>query len=338
MNIWEKMLNLDRRWIFLLMGLACIIPFFTPLGLPILPSQEVISIYDYIENLDKDNAIFVGFDFDPGTAAENQPMGEAVLRHAFSRGIPVFITSVTPLGQGLASMAVDRLTNPENDNHFVLVRWDEWASLREQGLTDRDDIIAAWEAEGHSLNANSRGWVFEGRDLAHLGYLPYFTLVILGMTSSITSQYPEDVSGNPVAEMPIYQEHKSLRDIDLAVTNSGTAAVTYWVTYGREKIGLPVAFGVTAVSATDYYIYIQSGQIIGQMGGLRGAAEYETLLMGWSDDGTQRVVYSPEPGDAFIGMDVQSIAHLLIIFFVVLGNIAYFAGGFNKQSKLKGRR
>ena len=330
MNIWEKMLNLDRRWIFLLIGLACIIPFFTPLGLPVLPSQEVISIYDYIENLDHRNAIFVGFDFDPGTAAENQPMGEAVLRHAFARNIPVFITSLSPLGQGLASMGIDHLTNPETPGYFTLVRWEEWSELRAQGLTDRAEIQEAWEARGNTLDESSAGWVFEGRDLAFLGYLPYFSLVILGMTNSIISQYPQDVAGNPVIEMPMYQEHKSLRDIDLAVTNAGSAACTWWITYGREKIGLPVAFGVTAVMATDYYIYIQSGQTIGQMGGLRGAAEYETLLM---ENG-----YAYESGAAFIGMDVQSIAHLLIIFLVILGNIAFFAGGFNKQTKLKGRR
>lgn len=338
MNIWEKMLNLDRRWIFLIIGLACIIPFFTPLGLPILPSQEVISVYDYIENLDSDNAIMVSFDFDPGTAAENQPMGEAVLRHAFSKGIPVFITSVTPLGQGLASIAIEELTNPINEGHFQMVRWDDWAELREQGITDRDEIEAEWIARGNTLPDNAQGWVFEGRDIAFLGYLPYFNLVILGMTNSIVSQFPQDVAGNPVEEMPIYQDHKSLRDVDLAFTSSGSAACTWWVIYGREKIGLPVAFGVTAVMATDYLIYVQSNQIIGQLGGLRGAAEYETLLMGWSEDGVERAQHSPVPGAAFIGMDVQSIAHLLIIFLVILGNIAYFAGGFHKNVKLKGRR
>jgi hypothetical protein len=38
-------------------------------------------------------------------------------------------------------------------------------------------------------------------------------------------------------------------------------------------------------------------------------------------------------------MDVQNAAHLLIFFFIVLGNIAYFAGGFHKKGALlKGRR
>jgi len=330
MNIWEKMLNLDRRWIFLLIGIVCIVPFFTPLGLAILPSSEVAGIYDYMEDLGPQSAIFVGFDYEPGTDAENQPMGIAILRHAFARNIPVFITAYQPLGQGLASMAIDVLTDETSDDYFEYVYWADWAEVREQGFTARADIEAAWIAAGHSLPENCRGWVFEGRDVAFLGYLPVFALAILGMTNSIISQYPQDVAGNFVEEMPMYQDHKSLRDVDLAVTIAGSSACQSWVTYGREKIGLPVAFGVTAVMATDYYIFIQSGQIIGQMGGLRGAAEYETLLM---EGG-----YCKVPGTAFIGMDVQSIAHIFIILLVVVGNIAFFAGGLNKKSKLKGRR
>ncbi len=324
------MLNLDRRWIFLLIGIVCIVPFFTPLGLPILPSQEVVSVYDYMESMGPENAIFVSFDFDPGTAAENQPMGVAAVRHAFARNIPVFITAATPLGQGLAAMAIEELTDESSRDYFKYVSFDEWADIRAEGITDRDEIQAAWEAAGNTLPENARGWVFEGRDIAFLGYLPYMSLVILGMSNSITSQYPEDVMGNPLEEMPMYQEHKSLREVDLAFTIAGSGACTWWVTYGREKIGLPVAFGVTAVMATDYYIFIQSGQTIGQMGGLRGAAEYEVLLL--------KNGYASEPGTAFIGMDVQSIAHIVIILLVILGNIAFFAGGFNKKTKLKGRR
>ncbi|MCK5131881.1 MAG: hypothetical protein KAR40_06985 [Candidatus Sabulitectum sp.] len=330
MNIWEKMLNVDRRWIFLLIGIACVVPFFNPLGLPILPSAEVMGIYDHIEGLGPDNAIIVSFDFEPGTAAENQPMSVAALRHAFARNIPVYVTSYWPLGQAMAAMAISELTDESLEDYFKYVEWEDWASIRDQGIVDRAGIEEAWTAEGNTLPENARGWVFEGRDIAFLGYLPYFHLVILGMTSSIASQFPTDVSGTPLEEMPIYQDHKSLRDIDLAVTSAGGSACVSWITYGREKIGLPIAFGVTAVMATDYYIFIQSGQIVGQMGGLRGAAEYEVLL---KENG-----YNKGYGKAFIGMDVQNIAHLLIIFLVVLGNIAFFAGGFHKKTKLKGRR
>jgi hypothetical protein len=67
------------------------------------------------------------------------------------------------------------------------------------------------------------------------------------------------------------------------------------------------------------------------MGGLRGAAEYEVLL-------EQNGVY-PTTGKAFQGMDVQSVAHIAIFLFVLIGNIAFFAGGFHKKgARLGGRR
>jgi len=330
-NIWSRMLNLDRRWIFLLIGVVCTVPFFVPFGLPVLPTKNVISIFDYVETLGPENAIFVSFDFDPGTDPENMPMAVAITRHAFARNIPVFFTANAPLAQGMLEAGFTYVTNPNIAGYFHIVSWQEWAPYREQGITRRDRLQAAWEADGNELPENASGWVFEGRDFAKLGYLPAFALVIMGMTSSIEAQYPEDMNGNPLAQMPMLQEHKNLRDVDLAATFSGSAACMWWVLYAGDTISLPIAFGVTAVSATDYTMYIQSGQLVGQMGGLRGAAEYEVLL--------QEAGYFEHPDRAFIGMDVQNAAHLLILFFIILGNIAYFAGGFHKKGALlKGRR
>lgn len=331
MNFWERLLNLDRRWIFLLIGVVCIVPFLLRVGMPVLPTSEVQSIFDYMEGLGPEDAIFISFDFDPGTQAENLPMCVAVMRHAFARGIPAFMTAYWPLGQGLIQDAFDYLTNPETPGFFTPVAWEEWASLRERGMTSREEVVAAWEQEGNVLPEGSKGWIFEGRDYALLGYQPLFGLVILGMCSSITTQFPVDMYGNSLEEMPMLQEHKNLREVDLALTSAGSSACLSWITYGRERVGLPIAFGVTAVMATDYFIYIQSGQIIGQMGGLRGAAEYEVMLM--------EAGYTPETDKAFQGMDVQSAAHILIIFLVVLGNIAFFAGGFHRKgAHIKGRR
>ena len=328
-NIWEKMLNIDRRWIFLGIGIVSIVPFLIGFGMPVTTTTEVESIFNFVNELGPDNAIFIGFDFAPGTQAENLPMGIAVLRHAFHNHIPVFMTAIVPLGQGMAIDALNYTTNTELPGNYQKVLFEDWASYRDAGITDRDELVAAWEGDGHVLPEGAAGWVFEGRDYALLGYLPLFHLVILGMTNSIETQFPVDYHGNPIGEMPMLMEHKSLRDVDLVETNAGSGVCTYWITYAREKIGLPVAFGVTGVMATDYFPYIQSHQIIGQMGGLRGAAEYEVLL---KENGITRTT-----DKAFTGMDVQSAAHIFIILLILLGNIAYFAGGFYKKTKLKGR-
>lgn len=326
---WEKFLNIDRRWLYLLIAIVVIVPFFARMGLPVVPTQEVRSIYTLVDSLGPDDAIFIGWDFDPGTEAENQPMGVAVLRHAFARHIPVFLTAVSPLGQGLAEQGLATVFDTRDPGGYVYVPWTEWEPVRPAGYIGRDSLETAWEVD-HDLPEGALGWVFEGVDFAHLGYLPYFSLVILGMGTSIANQYPSDAYGNSLRDMPILQAHKNLREVDLAVTLAGSSACMWWVIYGTSRVGLPVAFGVTAVMATDYFPYIQSGQVIGMMGGLRGAAEYEVLE---TEGG-----YTATTAKAYQGMDVQSLAHILIILLVILGNVAYFAGGFHKKTALKSRR
>ena len=65
--------------------------------------------------------------------------------------------------------------------------------------------------------------------------------------------------------------------------------------------------------------------MLGLLGGLKGASEYEKLLTDRYPDlrpGYERAgVYT-----ATRGMDVQSIVHVIIIAFIALGNAIYFLG------------
>ena len=85
----------------------------------------------------------------------------------------------------------------------------------------------------------------------------------------------------------------------------------------QSRFHVILVAGCTAVSAPEYYPYYQSGQLVGLLGGLAGAAEYEKLV-----DVT---------GTATRGMDAQSLGHLAIILFIIIGNVLYFrsrrAGG-----------
>ncbi len=64
----------------------------------------------------------------------------------------------------------------------------------------------------------------------------------------------------------------------------------------------------TAVGAPEIYPYYPR-QALGMMGGLKGAAEYETMIA--------------KPGMGARGMDAQSMAHLLIVCFIILGNVGF---------------
>ena len=79
------------------------------------------------------------------------------------------------------------------------------------------------------------------------------------------------------------------------------------VGYGAE-----MGAGVTAVMAPKFYAYVRANQLIGLLGGMKGAAEYEHLV------GVE--------GAATSGMGAQSLVHMTIIGLIVIGNFAYFAG------------
>ena len=92
-SILNTLETLDRRWIFLAMGIAVAIPIFFHLGLVPEPSPPVKAFYETIENLPRHSRVLCSLDYDPGSKAELDPMSIAVLRHLLQNGHkPVVIT------------------------------------------------------------------------------------------------------------------------------------------------------------------------------------------------------------------------------------------------------
>ncbi len=157
-----------------------------------------------------------------------------------------------------------------------------------------------------------------GRDVVYLGWKAGVDAVILGMGENIKNVFPVDYYGDPLDSLPMMQEVTRLRDIPFMVSiSAGTPGFSAWLLYGQSRYGLRVAAGVTAVSAADAYPYLQTGQLTGLLAGMKGAAEYEVLV--------QRHDYSKAYMPAVAAMDSQSLAHIVILVLVVIGNIAFFA-------------
>ena len=61
------------------------------------------------------------------------------------------------------------------------------------------------------------------------------------------------------------------------------------------------------------YPFLRAGQLIGLLGGMNGAAEFE-YLTGWKGKGTRFMLS-------------QSFAHMVVIAFIIIGNVAFFRSG-----------
>jgi hypothetical protein len=149
-----------------------------------------------------------------------------------------------------------------------------------------------------------------GIDYVNLGYKANYVAVLKGMGSSIEAIYPTDNSGTPLARIPLMAHIKNYHDIDFIYVVADNGILDYWMSIVNAQYQIGVGAGVTAVMAPKIYAYLNSGQMTGLLGGMKGAADYEQLVH--------------HPAAATKGMTAQSLVHLFIILSVVAGNIVFF--------------
>ena len=268
MSFSERMLKIDRRIIFLVIGLCTLLPLLYPVGLPIKISSEVRGVYDHIESLPERSVFLLSIDFDPASKPELYPQAIALLRHAFRKHLRVVTMTLWVSGTGMADQLVTQVA-------------------KEMGME-------------------------YGTDYAFLGWSPGGQAVIINMGQDLYSAFPSDYGGKATKDLPVLDGVRSLKDVGYMVSlGAGRPGVEEWYVFGKDKYKFELGGGCTGVMAPGLYPLLRSGQINGLIGGLRGAAEYESLI--------------GQKGKAVAGMDAQSATHLAIIVLVIMCNLFYFS-------------
>jgi len=280
MKIISFIENIDKRWIYLLVAFAVIIPFIFPIGCPMRTTPPVESMFTFIEDsIPEGGVMLIGMDYDPSTMAELHPMAKAIVKHAFANNIRVLMVTLYAQSTGLALDIINSTIEIWNKNY-----------------PDNPKAV--------------------GTDITLFPYVPGVSAVVLKMGEDINQTFNDDAYGNSLGGLPVMKGVRNYQDIDYMVELAGSSVVITWLTYANGRYGQKIGIGTTAVSTAEYYTYLQSGQAIGLLGGLRGAAEYEKLL--------EAKGYMKGRKDATIGMDAQSSAHVLFLLLVILGNVIYF--------------
>ena len=164
----------------------------------------------------------------------------------------------------------------------------------------------------------------EGVDWVNWGYQVAGTDVdqqnyIKGFTKDIVGYFKTDVHRAPLATLPVMEGIKTAADIKLVISITPTNSYRPYIAFLAQSNKIPMGLCPTAVMAPEAFTYLDSRQLIGLVNGVQGAAEYEQLLR---ENHPEDLTDAKGIEKASEFLPSLSFAHLLIIVFIALGNVA----------------
>jgi|TARA_B110001454_G_scaffold21146_1_gene20276 hypothetical protein len=239
------------------------------------------------------------------------PIGLPIRATDTTKDVYDAIEKLSPGSKVLLSVEYSPSTRPENHPMTISI-------LRHLFKRDHKVFITCLWPDGQFMAQDALNQVAKnefnkvyGEDYVFLGFRPGNEAVVKGIVSNIRKVYTVDVYQKKIDEIPLMNGINNFKDFDfLFSASAGFPGTIEWVQYASDPTGIPMASGVTSIQVNEVMPYVQAGQMVGVLAGMPGAAEYESLIK--------------QEGTATSGMDAQSVAHLVIVLFIVLGNISFF--------------
>ena len=144
-----------------------------------------------------------------------------------------------------------------------------------------------------------------------LGYIARIQTAMAGVLGDLPVIVSADYLGTPIDQISVLDGISGAQDIDLVAymtTAGGTSEG--WVYQGYSAYGKDLLGGFLSMMTTSMLPYYDTGQLLGVIDGVKGAADME-FLTGY-------------PGDAIQRSDVLSFSQTLVVIFILIGNISYW--------------
>jgi hypothetical protein len=242
--------------------------------------------------------VLLAYDFDPASEGELGPMATAFAYHCAIKGHRMYFMSLWPVGPQMIDDVIEDVLKRDFPN------------------------------------------LEYGKHYVNLGYKSGYEAVIKVIITDFTELFTTDTRGTPWSAIEMCQDVSSVQDMDLVCNvSAGYAGTKEWVQYAVTPYPDQVRLvaGCTGVQAPLLYPYIPE-QLEGLLGAIKGAAEYEALLIEKygeqmalrdatgeplrNEDGT--LVIQGKYTEGIRRMGPQLVAHLLMILLIIAGNVIYF--------------
>jgi hypothetical protein len=162
-----------------------------------------------------------------------------------------------------------------------------------------------------SVRPEQRYGAVYGEDYVFLGYIAGEQTAMAGVLGDLKALVSNDYQGTSIDSLSMMDNVNGADDIALVayVTTAGGTAEG-WVYQAYSQYSMDVIGGCLSMMTTSIKPYYDSGQLLGIMDGIKGAADLEFL--------------TGNPGDAIVSSDILSFTQTLVLIFIVIGNVSFF--------------
>ncbi len=123
--MWERLANIDRRVIYVLMILIIALSLIKPVGLAIIPSPETQKVYDFIESLAPGSIVYLGFDFSAGGIPELMPAAQSLVRQGFRKDLRFVCAGMWVMAGDMADTAFSIVPEEFPDKQYGV----DWVNI-----------------------------------------------------------------------------------------------------------------------------------------------------------------------------------------------------------------
>ena len=262
----------------------------------------------------------------------------------------IYNYSITPARMETAEIAYDKLEQIESSS-FVLIAMDWDPSAQSENRPQTEVIIEHLMRKRVPFGVISQialstpfldqvpqniatkleqetgeKWQY-GVDWVNFGYRPGGTIMIQKFAKSedLHKFFQTDANSVSINDFAIMKDIKTIKDIQVLVQITGfVGTFNSWLQFFRNDGHVPVMIhGCTAITIPEAYNYFLTNQISGLFEGVAGAAWYDELL--------SRSYATRKPSNASITTTALSIGNILIIIFIILGNLQELMKKFRRR-------
>jgi hypothetical protein len=252
----------------------------------------VKAAYYTVEGLDEDDRVLVSLDLDPAATPELEPYYRAVMLQLKRKRVKIVLATT----------------------------WYAAPPLAERWITETVEGRIAKPGDASYAGVRDEPYV-KNVDYVWLGFREGREATIHGMATDLRGTFDHQAAdGTRLDDIPIMQGIRTVADFDLIVmVSAGYPGIKEYIQQAQGRGNVRMVGACTAVSVPEYTPYYNAGQLLGLVGGMSKAAEYEQLV--------------GKLGTATAGTDVLNLGHLVVIGAIVLGNAIHFSARRRRRTR-----